>query len=200
MASLTTILYISLCILALLIAITALAVKLFIPGPPGPVGHRGPDGPTGPSSTESVGGPTGPLGATGPIGNNGGIGLIPNGGCTALGFNSQTLGETGGSVNGITFYFNHTTDLILTIPATNVSIGDIFTIYNMAPKKNVTLKLSGFQNEATYGDNAFVLEAGKQPTVVLIFITPGESATDKNINLMYSVVSSNNITLGQVQN
>jgi hypothetical protein len=194
MASLETILYIGLCLLALGIAIIALCLKLFIQGPLGPIGPRGPKGPTGANSTGSTVGPKGPLGPTGTPGSPGFNGLIYNGGSVSLGSNDQTLGTGGGSVNGITFWFDHGDNLNLTIPSSNVMIGDIFNIYNMSDKKNVNLYLSGFENQddnVKSGSNAYQLN--QTIRLALIFITPGSVPTSKNFNLIYSVIKTKTI-------
>jgi hypothetical protein len=200
MASLTTILYLSISSLALLIAIGALFMKLLIPGPMGPVGYRGPMGATGTSYTgNTIIGPTGPLGPTGSAGDPGAIDLISNGGCVGLEHGNHTLGVEGGSVNGIIYVFgaNEGDDLTLTIPASNVTIGDIFTIYNMSPKTvTLDIKDQGFQNEDGSADkNAYTLNSGVD--VALIFITAGKNdasgnpdPTNKNINIMFSMYSS----------
>jgi hypothetical protein len=193
MASLTTILYIGISLIALIITISALCVRLFIPGPPGPAGARGPLGPTGISSTEAIIGPTGPLGATGPQGSHGSLGLISDSGARTIGHGSQTLTQP---VNGVTFVFEstETKDLSLSIPASNVNVGDIFNIYNMS-NQNVYIQPSGFENrddQENVGTNAYKLNSTIR--LALIFITAGANTTSKNFNLMYSLLGSDHLT------
>lgn len=188
-------------IIAALLAIAAIIIAFVRPGPSGPTGSPGKQGspgsqgPTGPAN-----GPTGPTGAagsrgpTGQIGPQGIQGTPGTNGVVVNGVSATTFNDGDYQLkpsNGVTYLFDgdggsSSNDIYVNIDASDVQIGDIFSIFNKGSNIQLRLNPSNFQNIDVSNSKNYTLNTSGINTA-LIFITSGSSTSNKNFNIMYSV-------------
>lgn len=185
-------------IIAALLAIAAIIIAFVRPGPEGPTGSPGKQGspgsqgPTGPENGPSgATGPRGPTGQTGPQGiqgKQGTNGVVVNGvEATIFNDGNYQLYPT----NGMNYLFDGdggsaSNDVYVNIDASNVNIGDIFSIFNNGTNIQLRLNPSNFSNINVSNSKNYTLNTSGINTA-LIFITAGSSTSSKNFNIMYSV-------------
>lgn len=182
-------------------------------GQRGPTGEFG--GPTGPTGASSlIPGPTGPTGrgftgATGPTGGGStGIGFTGPTGPTGPSYSSITTvthtvnnsaGEDGNTTINLDYkpntnhVFNgynidkHNINIVnIKFLAKDYSVGDIFSITNIAHGINLQLNPIGFSNINTTGfDDIYILDP-RCTNTALIMVTVGTTIHDRNINILMS--------------